>query len=405
MRRFILAAILLLALPVLHGAIPHTHPWDMSGHMVGMPPIAAAQANDPDCQTLPIGAVAPAPEPVWCYDPQETGPATFTQGANSWLDEFNHGLSLSDLGAGYKIFDDASALYKVRHWRHNEHWMVDIAGQDADGPPPWNLGGSAMRPDRSFMFENGRLVVEADVAAGINEYQGNAWPEIVVTTAPAPTYARPTSTDIYVYDQFANFDTLGARLGHNGDIIVALWDNTERGPGQGGRVYEAQNFQTAGAAVHFGGDRQTPERAAASPICTGQDPDTTCRNRFRWEIEKNRWAFFVNGVRYMEFSGFPAEAQLPDRFVNSPVYVYFGERIFKPDDMVVRFHWDRLAVNPGTVGPPPVSTMTPTTTRVPASPTATATPTAQVVNCVAHFFWFGADTGRTQNAVDAACGH
>ena len=78
----------------------------------------------------------------------------------------------------------------TKHFLHNGHWMVDVAGI---GAPPdeyegdrrdaiiaTHWGGGLVRPDRTFRFVDGTLVVEFDVAAGMLAYH-DGWPEIVVT--------------------------------------------------------------------------------------------------------------------------------------------------------------------------------------------------------------------------------
>jgi hypothetical protein len=58
-------------------------------------------------------------------------------------------------------------------------------------------------------------------------------------------------------------------------------------------------------------------------------------------------------VKYFEVAGLPGDKQLPDAFINGPVYVYNGSTIYKPyvDSIgnypVTRFHWNHFAVNPG----------------------------------------------------------
>ena len=89
-------------------------------------------------------------------------------------------------------------------------------------------------------------------------------------------------------------------------------------------------------------------QAGAWRLCRDSDPDLECRDRFRLEFSKDTVAVYVNGVKYMEHQGLPPEKQLPDALLNSDVYVYFGSWIYKPDAATVRFHWDRLAINPGT---------------------------------------------------------
>ena len=98
-------------------------------------------------------------------------------------------------------------------------------------------GGTQMRPDRSFRFENGKLVVELDVAAGIEDYDGFAWPELTVTTASSPavsaagpvgpTPATSIGDDLYAYGQFGGEWSVGIRL-TGSRPIAALYDNTHR---------------------------------------------------------------------------------------------------------------------------------------------------------------------------------
>ncbi|MGH2353026.1 MAG: hypothetical protein ACRDJN_15560, partial [Chloroflexota bacterium] len=335
----------------------------LPSHLNQSPSTALAQTACWPSAT-PLGALPPA-RPIWCEPTRATGPATVTQGPNSWLDEFNHGLSTADLGAGYQVFERGS-LNRTAHFRHNDHWMVDVNGVDQDGPGPWNVGGATMRPDRTFRFQNGKLVVEADVAAGVAEYGGEVWPELVVTTAPQPTSHRKDG--IYNYDEFAGHWTLGCRLQPNRQPICAMFDNSNRGPGETGgdpqgrtgRVFEVSHFQTgssawgSGASLKWGGDSSIARQdgqgrlGTAWRVCQGSDPDLNCRDRFRWEIDRDHLTVYVNGVKYMEHAGFPAAQQLPDALVNGNVHVYFGSWIFKPGAETVRFHWDRLAVNPAT---------------------------------------------------------
>jgi hypothetical protein len=103
-------------------------------------------------------------------------------------------------------------------------------------------------------------------------------------------------------------------------------------------------------------------------FCAGSDPDLNCRDRFRWEISQNRLAWYVNGVLYMEHTDFEPNRQLPSALLNSDLYVYFGSFLFHPDASVVRFHWDRIAINTASA---PAPTPSPA-----ASPNPTASPTA-----------------------------
>jgi hypothetical protein len=354
-----------------HTLIPHSHPWDdPHNHAVRL---AAHAQSDPTCSQVPMGALPGQPPPIWCLDPPETGSPTITQGTNSWLDEFDHHLSTASLGAGYRVFDrQGASIFRSQHWRHADHWMTDVSGRDQDGPGPWDFGGALMRPDRSFRFQNGMLIVEADVAAGIAEYAGNAWPELIVSTAPAPTGILVDS--LYGYGVFGGQWAVGCRLQSSRDPICAMYDNTGRGAGEGGRTFEISSHQHEGAQV-FGGGAHNPTLDAAWRRCVGTDPDTNCRDRFRWELSRDTLTMYVNGVKYMEHRGLPPEKQLPNAMLNGDVYVYFADWIFKPDVDAVRFHWDRLAVNP-TTPPGPAPGAGAGAPPVPPTPTATPTPTS-----------------------------
>jgi hypothetical protein len=212
-----------------------------------------------------------------------------------------------------------------------------------------------MRPNRSFRFQDApevpggkRLVVEVDVAAGIDEYAGQAWPEIVVTTAARPSKA-PSRDDTYSYDYFARDWTVGCRLQPSRAPICAMYDDTGRSAGSGGRTFEISSFQHEGARAVYGGEPGAgTERDRAWRVCRGTDPDLNCRDRFRWELTQDTLTLYVNGVKYMEHAGLPAGKQLPEALLNGEVYVYFSDWVFKPEIDTVRFHWDRIAVNPST---------------------------------------------------------
>ena len=294
---------------------------------------------------LPLGALPPA-EPIWCSESAD-GPPTFIEGPNSWFDEFDHGLSNASMGAGYQVFESKNRVNKTQHFRHNDHWMVDVNGTGRGEPN--NFGGAVMRPDRSFRFQEGKLVVEADVAAGIFDYKGNAWPELTITTAPAPT-ARD-NWGLYAYNLFPGHFTFGCILYAGQWVGCALLDNSMRPP-ETDEIWQASGFQHQ-AATTFGGDPGTPDPARRGRdigdswrICRGSDPDLNCRDRFRWEITKTSFTIFVNGTRYFEQRGLLPGKEIPDALVNGDVYVYFGSYIAVPQNDVVRFHWDRLAINP-----------------------------------------------------------
>ena len=348
MRRVRLSALVVSLLALAHVLIPHSHPWE-GGHEM---PLAAYAQSDPSCSVVPLGALAGQPFPVWCYDPMEGDAPTFVNGANSWVDDFNHGASLTELGAGYRVFQVGS-IGRARHWRHADHWMVDVEGNDADGAPPYDFGAAMMRPDRTFRAVDGVLVIEAEVAAGVVDYQGSVWPELVITTAAAPTQLRPNGT--YVYEAFPNHWTVGCRLQADGAPTCALLDNTAGGDSTA-RVWEISHFQCGNTqgpfcTQKFGGHPSVVPNVHR--FCRGTDPDTNCRDRFRWEISADKLTIYVNGTKYMEHSGFPPALRVPAALLNNDVYVYFGDFLFKSGHPVTRFHWDRIAINPNTPGDPP----------------------------------------------------
>ncbi|HLG12620.1 MAG TPA: hypothetical protein VI876_12755, partial [Dehalococcoidia bacterium] len=306
-----------------------------------------------------------------------TGATTFTQGTNSWLDDFNHHLSLADLGAGYRTFTFGSA--QQVWWRHADHWMHDVRGRQQ--------GGGSMRPDKSFQFVNGKLVVEFDMAAGINAYGGESWPEITITTAAQPT--GDIVDPLYHYGRFGGQWTFGCRLQSDRVPVCALFDASGRDVFSGGRIWEVTWFLQEGS-THFGG-YPSGNLANAWRSCGNVDPDTNCRDRFRLELSQTGMVLYVNGVRYFEDSGWTGNSRLPDSFVNGNVYVYFADwQYIVSSNEAVRYHWDRISINPGAPGTPPTSTPTPAPPTV--SPTATPTSTPIPPSSQYDVTWTGDNT-------------
>lgn len=98
-----------------------------------------------------------------------------------------------------------------------------------------------LSPNRSFQFVDGTLIIETDVAAGVTAYNPEAWPEIIVSMGDHSTEFRPNG--LYGYDLFSGDWTLGCRLQPDRSPICSLMDNTERGPLEGGRLWEMSWFQ------------------------------------------------------------------------------------------------------------------------------------------------------------------
>jgi hypothetical protein len=217
---------------------------------------------------------------------------------------------MATLGEGYREFSIGS-LYRTATFRHNDHWMQDVAGQAPGGvKPPWNIGTLSLRPDRSFVAQNGRLVIEADVAAGVSDYRGIAWPEITVTTAAEPTGDRADS--LYHYDRFLGHWTIGIRLEPTRFPTLAIH------PPSGPRRTELSHFQEEGAH-RFGGGPFSSELSSAWRVCANTDPDLDCRDRFRWEISRKRVTLFVNSVKYMEHSNLLDNVDVPMDLLSSAI--------------------------------------------------------------------------------------
>ena len=296
-----------------------------------------------------VGALAGAPGPSWLFSKSD-GPTTFHSGGNTWEDRFDHGLTKANLGAGYQTFKIGQAV-QADHWRHANHWMVDV--ESGGG---YNAG--FLRPDRSFTFQDGKLVFEAVVAAGLEEYGTSIWPELVVTTASAPTF--PRRDRLYAYEDFAGHYSLGCRLQSDGTTTCAMYDNSDRGQTNGGRIWEISWFQDGGATEHWGGGKWM---GGFRTCAAGTDADTVCRDRFRLEIGADSVDIFVNGTLYMHHKGL----DIPAGFLSSPVYTYAADVVNgRAAGTQVRFHWDDVLVNGGGVVARPTPTPSPT-----PSPTAT----------------------------------
>ena len=303
---------------------------------------ADTSAAGPGCfaDSVPLASLPSQPPPVLCAE-LASGAGTARRGANRWRDGFDHGLDFADFsGTRYRVFEAVDGVYRSRHWRHADHWMVDIAPDAPDARWPTGAGGALLRPDRSFRFANGRLRVEADFAAGHQDYADlAAWGEIVVTTAPAPGGYRRGG--IYGYEMFPGHHTLGCRLQADRHMICSLMDNSAASALDGGRTWEMSFFQKVGRRVHGGGPWGPGGEAFRT--CAADDvADVDCRDRFRLRLGARSVSVDVNGVRYFSQRGIP---RLPDALLDGDVYVYLASIVGRSGADVVRFHWDGVAVN------------------------------------------------------------
>ena len=295
----------------------------------------------------PLGAIPPGP-PAWCLS-LSASVNTARSTANSWLDLFDGGADHAAFPASYRVFEaarPASTVTLTRHLLHNGHWMVDVAGAGAppdeyegdrrDAIVATHWGGALVRPDRPFRFIDGRLSVEFDVAAGMLAYH-DGWPEIVVTTAGAPTGIDVDPT--HAIGVFGGAPSVGLRLYTDRTALSSAY-------GRSGRIFELSSERTDGATTSFGGSPSTPALAAAWRLCAPLDPDVWCRDRFRVEFTADSVTLWANGTRYFETTGLPAEKQLPAELIGGDVYVYFASWVYLGQAATERFHWGRIAINP-----------------------------------------------------------
>jgi hypothetical protein len=294
----------------------------------------------------PLGAIPPGP-PAWCL-PLAGGIDTARSTPTSWLDRFDGGDEHAAFPASYRVFDAArpsSTVTLTRHFLHNGHWMVDVAGTGAspdeyegdrrDAIVATHWGGGLVRPGRTFRFIDGRLSVEFDVAAGMLAYH-DGWPEVVVTTARAPTGVDVDPT--HAIGVFGGASSVGLRLYTDRTALSSAYRPS-------GRIFELSSERSEGAAASFGGSPSTPALAAAWRLCAPLDPDVACRDRFRVEVTADSVTLWVNGTLYFATSGLPAGAQLPPELMDGDVYMYFASWVYLGRAATERFHWGRIAIN------------------------------------------------------------
>lgn len=417
-----LAAVLAIALVTAQAAIP-----------------AITQLTSPAAITQTCSSPPTFPSnPIWCFTlgPEPNGAVV---GANSWEDEFNTGINFGALASQYRVINEGNPRIRTQTFQHANHWMVDMVDQSTDRLS----GGVLLSPNKKFQFENGKLVIEADAAAGCggdgpgsgacNGGGGaNAFYEIDITPAINDIISVD---DLYGYGMFGTVGAMGCRL-EKGNNVCAMYDNSGRAtdgrcvtlptpcnnPDRSGRLWETQGAGTAltGANVQGGyPDYVIPGGGGIRGrdvfrICDSATnppnamPDSYCRDRFRMEVTQTTLTIFVNGYQWFKIDGLAAsnpegrDVRIPASWLSGGVYVYLTSWINGGQHSVNRFHWDRIAVNSGdplsaapsycrgapfnTCDSAPM-TMSPSPTAAPttpapttAAPTPTPTPTPSPLN-------------------------
>src|SRR4029078_8256405 len=134
--------------------------------------------------------------------------------ANDWVDTFDNTApsitQFNDHDMNYRVFDvfyGRSSDFSVGYFVNVNHWMIDLADVSTNRLS----GGVLVSPDRSFSFENGKVVVEADAAAGSDGRAGaNRFYEIALSPATAQTGFGFDA--LYGYGSFGGVGAVGCRL-------------------------------------------------------------------------------------------------------------------------------------------------------------------------------------------------
>lgn len=207
---------------------------------------------------------------------------------------------------------------------------------------------------------------------------------MVISNGPNPTGVVPDGN--YAYGQFGGYWTFGCRIG-GGDSrnpTCALYAPTKQNfEGNGafgtsdGRLFETSNFQNVGTQTYYAPyDSANPTYTGYWRLCGAVDPDVNCRDRFRLELTKSSITLYVNGIRYWEQKNMPTQVQFPDTFMNNPVYIYAASWMVVQSSQPIRYHWDRLAINPTST---PLASPTGLTQLATKTPTPTQTPTPTIM--------------------------
>ncbi len=357
------------------------------------PPTAGLYAPIPGCAggtTVPMGQANPSAElepmgEIWCFNQFAEPTTRRVDSRGGWTDAFNTGVQMGHLRngeMGYQVLNAFNALQmRGGTFLNNDHWMVDLVDES-----PYRLSGGVMlSPNQAFRFENGKLVVEADAAAGQDGAGGaDVFYEIDIT--PAATSTGTVVDPLYGYGQFGGIGAIGCRMERQtdgGHTVCAMYDatthdtgGTDVGPlcnqppnfdrtnchnGLPGRVWETQGLgiaRTAPTVVGGFPGYQIPGTTLRGSdvfrVCNSNQMDMFCRDRFRIELTKTSLTIFVNGAKWFDVQGLyasnpatGADNRIPDSWLGpNGVHVYFTSWVNSGQHYPVRYHWGRLAVNP-----------------------------------------------------------
>lgn len=355
--------------------------------------LVASAANCP----TPIGvantATDPEPTvPLWCVTGLAAPPTTgAADGFGGFIDPFGETLSapahLNDGEAGYHVTDIANGGNGQA-----QHGIVDGGYFVGDLAKLTSDQGTDLSPAQSFTFQNGKLVLEADVAAGSFGFADSsggdvAWPEIDWSTSPTPSVAT-ADENLYGYGYFQGNWSAGCRLQARHALTCAVessqadrplaGETQDQGPcfpASSSRVMELSGFEACGT-THSGFSEDFGAPTGVFRSCPQNTVDP-CLDRFRLEWSAAGLVAYVNGVKFAEDSGWDANHQLPAAIVNgsTPVFAHFVDFSDFSDSSVIRVHWQRLAVNPhDAAGSPLPPSASPTFGQPSPSPTPTPSP-------------------------------
>ncbi|HLJ69534.1 MAG TPA: hypothetical protein VKX16_19435 [Chloroflexota bacterium] len=352
--------------------------------------IPSPVGNCPFTITNPIGQANPSQEPEPMYpiecapEPMNAEPTTRISGANSWVDDFQTGVpmgNLEDGNMGYRVFR-AMTYQKGPFTRarlacsgtfscdqlfvNNNHWMDD---------EQVGFGfGAAISPNRSFLPVNHEFVFDSDVAAGITDYQPvDAHTELAISTAAVPTGGTNVQGDLG--GQFKGAWTLFCPLSPQVGADCQLMAPTEYPVGSHHYIRWTYSGVWQYSVKMWGDDPGVKVWVNGKLYhlsdffrrCAHNQMDMYCRDRFRIDMTPSQLSVYVNGQLFLQatatantqIADLPKGQLFPTQMLDgsTPLYTYVGDWMGSGAEhhpgLFVRYHFQHIAVNPGT--PPSAS--------------------------------------------------